>query len=359
MNTALGIVGGLVVGAAIGAGAATLYKGKLPGVGGTTTAEVGGPVMELDGKTYTEADLPGDVQVQIYEARHETHERVNGLLGQYALQLSLAKEKGLPTEGKLPAFDQLVDAPTPSDAELQALFDQNKDRLPPGTTFETIKGDIEKYIKNQKMSEVLRTKNEEFKKSNKLKLLATEPVSPRVELDLTPYVSKGTASSHTLVEVADYLCPHCQQTQPEVEAVVKELGDKFRFVAVPFSLRPEGLSGSLARGAYCARQQGDEAFWKYHEAAFATAKTKGWKQTDPAAKEPVVEVATAAGLDAPKIEACLESPEAVAFVKKTVDSMNAAGVSGTPTFFMNGRRISMHGESLKDLVTGAMQASSH
>ena len=78
------------------------------------------------------------------------------------------------------------------------------------------------------------------------------------------------------------------------------------------------------------------------------------------AKEPALAIATAAGIDAAKIEACLASPEAQAFVKNTSEAMQKAGVSGTPTFFMNGRKLPLQpGKSFKDLVTSSMQAASH
>lgn len=359
MNTALGIVGGLIVGAAIGVGGATVYKNKMPGATGGNAAAVGGPLIEIDSKTYSEEDLPSDVRAQVFEARSESHERINGLLNQYALQLTMAKEKGVDvTKGPLPSFEELVVVPAPTEAEMLALFESNKARLPPDTKFETIKGDIERYVKNQKMSETLRTKNEEFKTANRVKFLSAAPEAPKVDLELTGYAAKGSASAPTLVEVADYLCPHCQATQPEVEALIKDMGDKVHFVSVPFALRPDNLSGNLARGAYCAKTLGDDSFWKYHEAAFRISRTKGWKATDPAANEPVIEVVKDAALDEAKMTACIDSPEAIAFVKKTVESFNAAGVSGTPTFFYEGRRLAMK-PTLKETLASVMPASSH
>lgn len=360
MNTALGVVGGLVVGAAVGFGVATVYKGGSIGGGGFG----GGSdpvVMELDGTKYKESELPADVRGTLFEVKEEAANRQESVLNQFALQFSLAKDKDKNAKADaLPPLDQLVDVPAPSEQEMQALFDANKARLPPDTTFEKIKPEIEKYMKNQKVSETLRAKNDEFKAKNRVKLLTNRPTPPKVDLDLKAFPAKGGASAPKLVMVADYLCPHCQATAPEVEATVKDLGDKINFVAVSYSLRPEGLSGTLARGAFCARQQGDEAFWKFHATAFQTGREKGWKQTDPDAKEPVIEVATASGIDTAKVEACLGSPEAQAFVKNTVDAMQKAGVSGTPTFFMNGRKLPLQpGKSFKDLVTQSMQAASH
>jgi protein-disulfide isomerase len=348
MNTALGVVGGLVVGAAVGFGVATVYKG---GAGGLSMAGGSDPVvMELDG---TKCNT-------LFEVKEESANRTDAVLNQFALQFALAKDKNKDVKASaLPPLEQLVDVPAPSEEEMQALFDANKARLPPETTYDKIKPEIEKYMRNQKVSEALRAKNEEFKAKNRVKLLTQHPVPPEVELDLKPFPSKGS-SGPTLVMVADYLCPHCQATAPEVEAAVKDLGDKIKFVAVSYALRPDALSGTLARGAFCARQQGDEAFWKYHTAAFQNGREKGWKQTDPDAKDPVVAVATAAGIDAAKVEACLSTPEAQAFVTTTSDSMQKAGVSGTPTFFLNGRKMALQpGKSFKDLVLSHMQGASH
>ncbi len=359
MNTALGVVGGLVVGAAVGFGVATVYKGG--GMGGSFGGGSDPVVLELDGTKFKESELPADVRGTMYEVKEESANRIDSVLNQFALQFSLAKDKDKNAKADaLPPIDQLVEVAAPTDAEMQTLFDSNKARLPPDTTFEKIKPEIEKYMKNQKVSETLRAKSEEFKTKNRVKLLTQRPAAPVVNLDVKPYPAKGGASAPNLVMIADYLCPHCQATAPEVEAAVKDLGDKIRFVAVSYALRPETLSGSLARGAFCARQQGDEAFWKYHTTAFQTGREKGWKQTDADAKEPVLEVATAAGIDTAKVESCLGTPEAQAFVKNTLEAMTKIGVTGTPSFFMNGRKLPLQpGKSFKDLVTQSIQAASH
>ncbi len=364
MNTALGVVGGLVIGAAVGYGAATVLKGGSVGglsLGGAVGGGSDSAMLELDGVKFKESDLPGDIRGTIFEVKEEASGRIDSVLNQFALQLALAKEKNKDVKADaLPPLDQLVDVPSPSEDEMKALFESNKARLPPDTTYDKIKPDIEKYMRNQKVSEALRAKNEEFKAKNRVKLLTQKPVAPVVALDLKPYPGKGSSSGPTLVEVADYLCPHCQATEPEVEAALKEIGDKVHFVAVNYSLKPDGLSGTLARGGFCAHQQGEEAFWKYHVAAFAAGKEKGWKSTDPDAKEPVVAIATTAGIDAAKLDACLGSPEATAFVTNTLAAMHKAGVTGTPTFFMNGRKIPLEpGKSFKDLVTSSMQGASH
>ena len=353
MNTGAGIVGGLVVGAVIGYGAATLSKGS------SRFEDI--TVLELDGSKYKEADLPADVRSNLYDIRSEAFERQNAILNQFALQFGLAKDKDKNAKpDALPAFEVLVEAPAPTDQEIQAVFEQNKARLPENVAIDQVKPDIERYLRNQKLTEALRLKNQEFVAKKRVVLLSPEPTAPKVTLALEAYPARGPAGSpNVVVEVADYLCPNCQTVAPEVEATYKELTDKIRFVHVPYSLQPAGLSGTLARGAFCARQQGDENFWKYHEKTFAVAKEKGWKLSDPDAKDAVLQLSTEVGLDQAKMDACLGSPEAQAFVKNTTDGMRKSGVTGTPTFFLNNRRLSLVNKSFKDLIKSSVQPTSH
>mgnify|MGYP006282531845 CR=1 FL=1 len=352
MNTGAGIVGGLVVGAIIGYGAASLK-------GGGKFEDI--TLFELDGTKYKEADLPADIRSNLYDIRAEAFDRQNALINQFALQFGLAKDKDKNVKAdSIPAFDVLVETPAPTDQEIMQVYEANKARLPENTPMDQVKPEIERYLKTQKLTDAVRAKNQEFVAKKRFVLLAPEPTSPKVNLVLDGYGARGPAGSpNVVVEVADYLCPNCQAVAPEVESTYKELGDKFRFFAVPFSLQPAGLSGTLARGAFCARQQGDDAFWKYHEKTFATAKEKGWKLSDPDSKDFVVALAAEAGIDQAKMDACVNSPEAANFVKNTNDNMRKSGVTGTPSFFMNNRRMSLANKSFKDVVKATVQPTSH
>jgi protein-disulfide isomerase len=374
MNSVAGVIGGLIVGATLGAGA--VYVAKSPkataptptpssstpaaqsAASPTNTTNDTQVLFELDGKPYTEKDLGAETQAQTYDIRHESYERLATTLTQIALQKSLAKEKGKESSDPLPPLEELVDVGSPTDEEAKSLYEANKARFPEGTSFEQLKPDINRYLKSQKLSDQIRTKSEELKASQRFKLLLPAPISPKVTIDISPFTAKGPASAaNTLVEVADYLCPHCQAAAEEMDQIVKDLGDKVRFVPVPYSLRNETLSGALARGAFCAKQQGDEAFWKFHEAAFRIARTKGWKITDPDSKEPVLEVAKESQVDVAKIESCLATPEAAGFVTATAKAMQKIGVTGTPTFFLNGQKIHVHGKPLREAITSQMVSS--
>ena len=112
-----------------------------------------------------------------------------------------------------------------------------------------------------------------------------------------------------------------------------------------FSLDPNGLSGQLIKGAYCAQEEGEQAFWKYHNAAFEY-------QINPAKMEEFTpkKVASVAGLDMKKFEACLKSPKVEELLTKTNEILHANGVNSTPSFFLNNRKIVLQGKGLTKAI---------
>jgi len=85
-----------------------------------------------------------------------------------------------------------------------------------------------------------------------------------------------------------------------------------------------------AEAAQCANEQGK--FWEYHDMIFANQKAL--------ADEDLKKYATDTKLDVEKFNACYDSGKFRADVRKDTDECQAAGVTGTPAFFINGRFLS-------------------
>lgn len=140
----------------------------------------------------------------------------------------------------------------------------------------------------------------------------------------------------TFVEFGDFQCPFCgrffKTTEPQIiDAYVKT--GKIKFVYRDFAFLGQE-SEWAAMAAECANEQGK--FWAYHDylynhqagenqGAFAKASLKGF--------------AAALGLDTAKFNQCLDSDKYLDEVKKDTAAGRAAGVSGTPSSFVNGRII--------------------
>jgi protein-disulfide isomerase len=132
----------------------------------------------------------------------------------------------------------------------------------------------------------------------------------------------------TVVEYGDFECPYCGQAEPAVRELLRDFGD-VRYVWRHLPLRDVHPEAELAaEAAEAAARQG--AFWEMHDRLF--------DHQDALSARDLIGHAAALGLDTERFAADLRKHVGVAHVNQDVDSADLSGVSGTPTFFINGKR---------------------
>jgi protein-disulfide isomerase len=139
----------------------------------------------------------------------------------------------------------------------------------------------------------------------------------------------------TLEEFGDYQCPPCGAMFPEVKKIEGEYGDKIRFV---FRQNPlpqiHKFAISAAHAAEAAGLQG--RFWAMHDKLYE--EQKNWANaTDP--RSLFIEYAKTIGLDVDRFTRDMASEEADNRLVEDHKRAAAVGVTGTPTFFVNGREL--------------------
>lgn len=129
----------------------------------------------------------------------------------------------------------------------------------------------------------------------------------------------------TIVEFSDFRCAYCKRWHEEVfTALLAQYGDQLRFVYRDY---PVVGGQTAAEASECADEQG--VYWDYHSALFS----------DPAAYSSVDDYVTLAEdmlLDEQDFRSCLESGRYSTEVNQDMTEARFYGVSGTPTFFING-----------------------
>lgn len=354
-------VGGALLGAVICGGVFVAQKNRQ-----AVNINMGAPVLTVDGHTYTTSELPGDTSMGYYSLENNIYNASKNFMEQTALRLILAKDAGKSLT-ELPKLPELVEFPKVTEAEAQQYYDkiiaQMGKSAVGGQPFEAIKAPLMQQMQQKKDAEFVNTKIQELQSKGRFKVLLTPPVAPSVPLNVAPYPSRGNQNATTtLVEVADYMCPHCREAEPVIEKIYKEYSGKVKFVHVSYALMPDGLSGALARGAFCANQQGQDLFWAYHGGAFQTS----WEKMKPPAggddakyfNNVASEVAKAAQLNTEKFDACLTSSEAKTYLDAMSKDFNpATGFQGTPTFYLNNKPIQVSPEQLEATLTAALPHS--
>jgi Na+/H+ antiporter NhaA len=159
---------------------------------------------------------------------------------------------------------------------------------------------------------------------------SVEPiVDLAVEVDPARDHIRGPAKAPvTLVEYGDFECPYCGQAEPAVRNLLADFGD-VRYVWRHLPLTDVHPNAQLAAEASeAAGKQG--AFWRMHDMLL--------DHQDALRPEDLIGYAGELGLDEARFGDDLERHVGATRVADDVDSADLSGVSGTPTFFVNGRR---------------------
>jgi Na+/H+ antiporter NhaA len=133
----------------------------------------------------------------------------------------------------------------------------------------------------------------------------------------------------TLVEYGDFECPYCGQAEQVIRELLAEFGDDVRYVWRHLPLNDVHPRAQLAAEASeAAGAQGH--FWEMHDLLLSH---QGELSSDD-----ILSYANRLGLDAHRIANEIRRREYASRVSEDISSADESGVSGTPTFFINGRR---------------------
>jgi len=140
---------------------------------------------------------------------------------------------------------------------------------------------------------------------------------------------RGSADARvTLVEYGDFECPYCGRAESVIRELLSDFGDvRYVWRHLPLAdVHPHAQRA--AEAAEAAAEQG--AFWEMHDLLF--------QHQDALRPSDLEGYARSLGLDAERFNEELRTHDYAARVADDVDSADLSGVSGTPTFFVNGRR---------------------
>jgi protein-disulfide isomerase len=153
----------------------------------------------------------------------------------------------------------------------------------------------------------------------------------KVPVDDSP--ARGPADALvTIVESSDFECPFCKRVGPATKQIEENYRGKVRFVFKhnPLPFHPKALPAAIAAEEGRA-QGGPSKFWEMHDRLFESA---------PALDRPALEaVAKAAGLDMAAFGKALDEKRHEPRIRRDQALVTGLGANGTPTFFVNGRKI--------------------
>lgn len=291
----------------------------------------GTPVATVGGKTITQGELDAWIKDELWRSQTEDGNatkvfslRQRGLDRMIDQQLIDAEAAKRDVDA-----DALLDAEAAkrvqvSDAEVKAFFDQHAGEWG-DRTLETESAGIRSYLEREKGSEAAQAFVAELRAAAQVEMLLEQP---RVAVAGQGHAKGPEDAVVKVIEFSDYECPFCRRAEPVVEQMLKEYAGKVRFEYRHFpleSIHPNARPA--AEAAACADEQGQ--FWPYHALLFTG---------DGGALEAAQLLASAGkvGLDVTAFQSCIASGRGRTRVDADLADAKAAGVSGTPAFFVNG-----------------------
>jgi protein-disulfide isomerase/autonomous glycyl radical cofactor GrcA len=262
-----------------------------------------------------------EIQNQMYTARKEVLER----MAVERIVKAEAQKKGQTEEQYIQARVEALPITPPTDAEVKEFFDRLKTagRIPPDTKLEAIKDQLVQAMVNQQRRTSVQKVVEELRTAANLKI---DLPAPRVEVAATGPARGPANAKVTIVEFSDFQCPYCSQAFGTIEELMQQYAGKVKLVFRQFPLPIHPQAEKAAEASLCAADQGK--FWEFHDLLF-----KNQRKLDLA---DLKAHAASAGLDATKFAQCLDSGEKKKLVDQDLEAGQAAGVNGTPAFFING-----------------------
>ncbi|HEU4930970.1 MAG TPA: thioredoxin domain-containing protein [Pyrinomonadaceae bacterium] len=279
-----------------------------------------------------------DVQEQVYKLRKDELElSINDtLLTQEAAKRKITTNALLEAEVK----------PKPvTDQQTQLFYEQNKERV--SGDFAQTKDAIRQYLEQMELRQAERAFVEKLRATASIQVFLVAPESPVFSISTHDQPSLGNANAPvTIVAFTDYQCPSCAAMHPTLERLVTESGGKVRLVTRDFPLSQHSEALKAAEAAEAAREQGK--YWEYihillrNQSALTVDKLKGY--------------ATELALDRTRFDAALDSGKFSESVQRDLEEGMKLGINGTPTIFVNGRRVSAKSyEDLKTTIDAALK----
>ena len=220
----------------------------------------------------------------------------------------------------------LLDEPPVDDAQIEDLYKQSG-AAEYGIRLETLRQEFIDVLDEQRAAATRARYRKHLRGSGKIRVLLDPPRTfiPVTRVDPVRGVPDALV---TIVEFSDFHCPFCQSTRPVLAQLLQKYAGQVQWVWKNYPLG----SATAAVAAACAHAQG--RFWDYHDALFSQQGVIA-----PDDIEALQALATELQLDDESFAGCIAEDGHRERVASDGRLGRALGVTGTPTFFVNGRMV--------------------
>ena len=271
------------------------------------------------------------MQQALFDARLKLYKEQLSILDSAIFEIEMERHLAQTQQSEQAYLASLFQDIAPTDQEVSEFYEANRAQIP--YPLGSVKDQLKQMLIQQKQRARQMEHIAKIKMAQGFESLVAMPLAPYAEIDTAGFPSKGPKDAKiTIVEFADYQCPHCKNAATALSRIVEQYGNDIQVVYKDFPINRSGISRQVALGAACADEQGK--FWPYHDLAY--------DQQEQLGNQSHKELAQQLGLDLDAFNQCLASETPGIRIARAEEEALQLGVSSTPTIFLNGRRLHLH-----------------
>jgi len=231
----------------------------------------------------------------------------------------------------------------PAEDQLQVYYEGMDSKEP----YDKMREKILDHIRDLRRSKLMAGYVEKLRLKSEV-VVELAPPSASIQVSDRAGIEGRSDAPIQLVEFADYQCPYCQKVNADLNKLVEDYSGKVSLIYKDFPLPMHPHAEKAAEAARCAGEQGK--FWEYHNLLFSDRKLD---------LPDLKQQAKSLHLDEDKFDQCLDSGQETASVERDRQEGMKLGLSGTPSFFINGHFFSgaVDYATLRQMVDQQLTAS--
>jgi protein-disulfide isomerase len=295
------------------------------------SAPAEGVVAKFGDRTFTQAELTEGIESELFDAEMKVWELKQNKIQSLIMEEVMSKDpnkKGLSNDEYM---DKVIAKGLKiSDKDIDAFI--AKQKIPAEHINPTVRDRIRDYLLMDKKKEAMDQWLSKQTAKNPVEIYLTKPRRPTfpVEVGNAPIMG-GKDAKVTIVEFSDFQCPFCSKGATIVQELKKKYGNKIKIAFKNFPLPFHNQAEGAAVAGLCAKEQGEDYFWKLHDHMFANQEALDVESLKKAAQK--------LGLKADPFNQCLANNKYLNQVKKDIEEGQKIKVKSTPTFFVNGQLV--------------------
>lgn len=307
-------------------------------------------VAKIGSETITAEQMEAPIAARVFELEQELYRVRRERLDDLIMETLLEKEAA--AQGV--AMDELINNVIPKsgvtvlDDEIDRYMQENQQRLRSWTgTPEELRNRVRTFLEGQKRQQLVKEYVKTLEPKFGVTVLLKAPEWVVTKVDTAGNMSLGPADAPvSVVEFSDYQCPACRQSHEAVRKIREEYAGRLHWVFKDYPLKMHKDAKRAAEAARCAAEQGK--FWEYQDVLYTAQGELPTERLEGFARD--------MGLAGEPFKKCLDEGRYRHKVEKDLADAKRADIDSTPTFIINGRRISggMGYDRLKVFIEDAL-----